>query len=90
METENHQPAETIVVTTDSMMPLASDNTETLQLCSPSQLMSTTTAMDTMKIVDEIEQTRAEEAHTYVLKQHDEIMGRKISKVLGMVHCIDL
>lgn len=67
VETGDHQTTETILVTTDSMMPLASDHLETQLLCSPSQLMSTTTAMETMNRVDEIDKTRAEEAPTYAL-----------------------
>ena len=50
------------MIVTDSI-PLASDNVETLMLCSPSQLLTTSVATETLKQVDEIDRSREVEVH---------------------------
>ena len=50
-----------IHVTTDSMMPAVTDNCETQQLNSPSQVLNTTTAMETLKHVDDVDKSREQE-----------------------------
>lgn len=58
----NQAQIDTILVTTDSMLPAAAeDHNETLQLCSPSHLLNTTTAMETLQQLDEHEKTREEQ-----------------------------
>ena len=54
-----HEPA---MIVTESL-PMATDNLDTLLPCSPSQLMNTTTAIETLAKVDEHETSRKTEAH---------------------------
>ena len=62
----NEAVLNTILVTTDSQLPVAEDHTETLQLCSPSQLLNTSTAMETLSKMDEHEKAREAQVPGYM------------------------
>ena len=51
---------ENVMIVTDSMSVCA-DNHETQLLCSPSQLLNTSMAMETLEKVDQMDQSRQQE-----------------------------
>ena len=52
------------MIVTDSI-PQAGDNVETLMLCSPSQLLNTSVAAETLNKVDQMDRSRESEVHMF-------------------------
>ena len=52
------------MIVTDSI-PQAGDNVETLMLCSPSQLLNTSVAAETLNKVDQMDRSREFEVHMF-------------------------
>lgn len=63
-------PPKSILVLSDSMLPHASDYDGTQLPCSPSQLMNTDVAMETLKSIDAQDKQREEEASQKSIKTY--------------------
>lgn len=69
------------MIVTESL-PLCDDNQETLLMCSPSQMLNTSTAVETLKKVDEDD--RAREAEVYMLRNFKRFMTENQSNLISI------